>query len=150
VPEVEGLALFDIETSSGANIKTSSAGAMGPMQLMPGTAKELGVNPPDFGQNIDGGVRYFCGRAQVGRARGRGPGTVRDRDLERTQHQDQLCRRDRTDTAHAGHGQGARHQPLRQRAEYRRRTILGASTTPQQKRLLDAWSAMWLDILRPE
>jgi hypothetical protein len=55
------LALSVAKTESGlVHTRISSTGAMGVMQLMPITARELGVSEPfDIDQNVDGGVRYL-------------------------------------------------------------------------------------------
>lgn len=80
------LVLKQMKVESAGNPKARSPkGALGPMQLMPGTAKELGVDPNDPYQNITGGVTYlrkqldaFNGdEAKALAAYNAGPGAVR-------------------------------------------------------------------------
>lgn len=57
----EELFLRLIQQESGWNPKAeSNKGAFGLAQLMPGTAKELGVDPTKPRQNLDGGARYLA------------------------------------------------------------------------------------------
>jgi len=56
----EDIALRLVGQESGFNpTALSPKGALGLGQLMPGTAAELGVDPSDPAQNIDGSMRYF-------------------------------------------------------------------------------------------
>jgi soluble lytic murein transglycosylase-like protein len=53
-------AIVTVESGNHAH-RISFAGAMGPAQLMPGTAALLGVSDPfDPSQAIDGGARYLA------------------------------------------------------------------------------------------
>ena len=54
------LALAVANQESGFNqAAVSPAGAIGVMQLMPGTAADLGVNPTDLTGNVQGGLTYL-------------------------------------------------------------------------------------------
>lgn len=58
VPEDLFLRLVQQESGWNANAR-SHKGAMGLAQLMPQTARALGVNPRDPAQNLEGGARYL-------------------------------------------------------------------------------------------
>jgi soluble lytic murein transglycosylase-like protein len=58
VPSWLALAVAQRESGFNQNARGTS-GEIGVFQLMPGTAAQLGVNPLDLSQNIDGGVRYL-------------------------------------------------------------------------------------------
>lgn len=89
VPRDFARRIAGIESSDRADVITggrrSSAGAIGKMQLMPGTAKDLGVDPYNIDQNIAGGVKYlgqqlksFGGDQRLAAAAyNAGPGNVR-------------------------------------------------------------------------
>jgi hypothetical protein len=76
--------VYGAETSFGKNVKTSSAGAQGPFQFMPGTAKQYGVNTNDLESSADGAARYlsdlykqFGNWEQAVAAYNAGPGNIK-------------------------------------------------------------------------
>ncbi|EAR50999.1 transglycosylase SLT domain protein [Oceanicola granulosus HTCC2516] len=58
VPEELFLRLVNQESRWNVNAR-SHKGALGLAQLMPATARQLGVDPADPNQNLDGGARYL-------------------------------------------------------------------------------------------
>jgi len=86
IPREQARAIYQIESSSGRNTRTSSKGARGQMQLMPGTARDMGVtNIDDPLQNIRGGVKYYGQQLRAfgdpvlaAAAYNAGPGAVRE------------------------------------------------------------------------
>jgi soluble lytic murein transglycosylase-like protein len=58
IPDGIAQSLVRAESSYNPNAR-SPVGAIGLTQLMPGTARDLGVDPYDPAQNIDGGMRYL-------------------------------------------------------------------------------------------
>lgn len=85
VPRSHVRAIYQNESASGKNVGSSSAGARGHMQLMPGTARDMGVTDiNDPYQNIEGGVKYYAKMLKkfgdpviAAAAYNAGPGSVR-------------------------------------------------------------------------
>lgn len=108
---------------SGLNPRAQSpVGAYGVMQLMPGTARDLGVDPTDWRQNIDGGVRYmrqqmdaFGGDTALALAAyNAGPGNARRRGTDWSQYREETRNYVRNITGQdpvGGGGGGAALQP---------------------------------------
>lgn len=93
----------------------SKAGALGVMQLMPATAKELGVNPMDPYENIRGGIGYLkkmydkYGDARLAAAAyNAGPGNV-DKALKRAGGLDTLHKETRNYIAGLAAGGEVKH-----------------------------------------
>ncbi len=107
--------------------RISAAGAMGPGQLTPGTARMLGVSDPfDPEQGLDGSARYLATQLATFRdvrlalaAYNAGPGAIVKRTIPRNGETELYVRKvmDAYASIRRGPGQGG---PLRARAEGRR------------------------------
>lgn len=53
------LSMGYVESRFNPKVPNSPAGAIGVMQLLPGTAKDMGVDPSNLDENILGGVKYM-------------------------------------------------------------------------------------------
>lgn len=63
--------VFHLESSGNPDIRDSPQGAQGGMQIMPGTARMLNVNPRNFAEAVDGAGKYLAeGIAATGTAEG--------------------------------------------------------------------------------
>ena len=65
VPASVALGVAKVESgisqwTAGGQVVTSPKGALGVFQLMPATAAQLGVDPTDVSQNIQGGITYLA------------------------------------------------------------------------------------------
>lgn len=61
--------VYGAETNFGRNVSTSGAGAVGPFQFMPATARGMGIDPLNFRQAAFGAARYlsqYRGRGVAG------------------------------------------------------------------------------------
>lgn len=52
--------LYGAETNFGKNTNSSSAGAQGPFQFMPATARAYGIDPHNFGQAANAAAKYLA------------------------------------------------------------------------------------------
>ena len=119
VPPALALGVGNAESRLNPATPPSVAGAIGTMQLMPGTARGLGVNPNDPQQNIDGGVHYLSQMLQryggnpslAASAYNAGPGNVTDHIPQNGQTPDYVSKVLASMQQYGGAGGGASAAP---------------------------------------